>query len=52
VLAALLLALGVALADDARLVDGATFLGHAVVGGVCFVRFLFFGVHFTYIEAC
>jgi hypothetical protein len=45
----LLLAFEVALAGDTGLVDGVTFLGHAVVGGVRFVCFLF-TVHFTYSE--
>jgi hypothetical protein len=40
-----------ALSGDTRLVDGVTFLGHAVVGGVLFVRFLF-AIHLTYIETC
>jgi hypothetical protein len=37
------------LAGDTGLVDGVTFLGHAVVGGVRFVCFLF-TVHSTYTE--
>jgi hypothetical protein len=42
----LLLTFEVALAGDTRFVDGVTFLGHAVVGGVLFL------FHFTYIEIC
>jgi hypothetical protein len=50
---ALLLALEVALAGHARFVDGVTFLGHAVVGGVLFLLLaVLFAVHVTYIETC
>jgi hypothetical protein len=49
--ATLLLAFEVTLAGDTRLVDGVTFLGHAVV---LFLRVLgvLFVIHFTYTETC
>jgi hypothetical protein len=46
--ATLLLAFEVALAGDTGLVDGVTFVRHAVI---LFVLFLF-AIHFTYIETC